>query len=350
MSDTAHRLQPIVFGEYSPSPPLLCLDGAIASIDDLAGRASLLVFYGNCHVPETAQALDTVIRLAPQFQAQVRMICVTPTPQDHLLAARLPERCAIWCDQRARAHKAFGLSLRETPETLWFRPMAFVLDAQLRVRGSWLLSEIEIALAKTAELLRETSPSQPPVQLVPEVFSEDFRARLRRNAAERISVLPSGLAGAFIDDSGLREELTTTLRHRLLPSLARAFGIEPAFLQRRLALRLTPASSLILPMVRDGDERRMSHRLLSVIMPLDAGEDGVLVHFPEYGGRAFPVRPGEALVHSSRLLRTLAPANGIEALVFMPVLHGHASEALADGPEEPVNSPIAPSELYSLAS
>lgn len=357
-SISADALSHIV-GRYLPSVPLLNTAGKRCHTDEFVGKPSLLLLYGGAEVPGASQAFDALaafIECESLADYPVRLIGCdiqgSKTP-DALLLNPLVQS---FTDPGAQCLKALGLEIRRSGTTLWFTPGWVLVDPTLRVIGAWPIEYRAEALSAFRKLSSEPDAvenSARPALIVRGVFGPEFCQQLIAHVEATGQLSPTNFLISYMNEMDMRSTMVDAFRRRLTPSIKRAFGYAPRLLERRLIAKASADSDVKRSAGRDAGIPARQYRKLSVAVALsDTSEGQGGVTLPEFGAEPYRLARGDALVHSSELLRAFSPVHSVPAHYFLPVLHDRepAEKIISDPKFEIFLTPNEPSTAYRWAS
>jgi peroxiredoxin len=227
--------------------------------ESAGGRNCLLLFYGSASHPETAAALQAVLRRRALFDDQrAAFFGVTIDPSDaaERRIAQLLPGIRHFLDYDRAISIAYGASPEGGAPQGEYRPHFLLLDRTLRIVERFPLDAADAALDATAALERAPRQDWAPVIMVP--------AHLRAEVCEQLIQLyqthggePSGFMRdvegktRVVVDTGFKRRrdharsrtsssaarLLQRMRARLSPAITRAFAFEPTRIERYIVAR-----------------------------------------------------------------------------------------------------------------
>ena len=226
------------------------------------------------------------------------------------------------------------------------KPMACLLDENLRILGWWGLGDPAGAAAEVAGLLRAACKeregrlveSPAPVLIVPRVLDEAWCAELisiwRREGAAPTGVEAS-LGGSRVEvvagdskrrrdhvvsDPGLLQRLTSHAGRRVIPELQKAFAYRASRFEGFKIVCYGAEEGGFFHAHRDNLSPATAHRRFGLTVNLNGGFEGGELRFPEYGPDLYRPPPGAAILFSSSLLHEVLPVTSGERFSLLSFL------------------------------
>ena len=226
------------------------------------------------------------------------------------------------------------------------KPMACLLDENLRILGWCGLADAAGAAAEAAALLAaacgqrqgQLVESPAPVLLVPRVLDEAWCAELismwRREGAAPAGVEAS-LGGRRVDvvagdrkrrrdhvvgDPGLLRRLTSHAGRRVIPELHKAFAYRASRFEGFKIVCYGAEEGGFFHAHRDNLSPSTSHRRFGLTINLNGGFEGGELRFPEYGPDLYRPPAGAAILFSSSLLHEVLPVTSGERFSLLSFL------------------------------
>lgn len=207
--------------------------------------------------------------------------------------------------------------------------------------GTGMTALIDDCLAKLhAE--RDAGPVVAPVLVVPRVLEKDVcRALVESfsdwNPAESPMPTEEGLAvnaerkarrDAMIGDATLEKHLMTSIGHRVLPEIAKAFQFRANRFERLKMVCYRAVDSGHFGAHRDNTAPSTVHRRFALTVNLNAGEyEGGELEFPEYGPScAYDVPAGSAILFSCTHAHRVRPVTRGERYALISFTFNDAAE------------------------
>jgi predicted 2-oxoglutarate/Fe(II)-dependent dioxygenase YbiX/peroxiredoxin len=324
------------------------------AIDELAGRHAALFFFNSAANAAVSQALGELAQNLELFDGKRAIMVAVSGDRDDIEKSRFPGARSgqfFLLDQSAKASRQFGIT-QPTADGIAVQPFAFILSPALQVLDIVPLTEPNEFVTRIASALREhlsasAEPETAPVLIVPRIFDREFCASLidlyqaaggrELGAIERADGPSERFDPQFrkrldhhITDEVVLRRCREMLSRRLLPMVYRAFQFKTTRIERYLVGCYDGASGGYFRPHRDNTQPIVAHRrfALSVILN-DAFEGGELA-FPEFGGRTYPVGPGDALVFSCALLHEVTPVTRGRRYAFISFLYDEASHKMRE--------------------
>jgi peroxiredoxin/predicted 2-oxoglutarate/Fe(II)-dependent dioxygenase YbiX len=340
-----------------PAPPFRAdtHDGRPLTNDSLAGRFSVLCFFGSAGVDAMAEMVSDIASNQDLFNGEdFQFVGISIDPDDTDLS-RLPPPGPgvryVW-DLDQSLSQTFGAieppapDLPSTEDSVSFQPLSILLDASLRVIS---VHKIDDPANHPAALTRfvgalpavgAARPAQPqaPVLIAPMVFELDLCRRLIAHF-EEVGGKPSGILedddaqtvlaidptrkqrlDAIIADETLRNMVHARIQRRLLPEIKKAFQFDVTRMERSVVARYETGE--FFGPHRDNAALGTAHRRFAITIPLNAEAfAGGLLRFPEFGPLVYPIPSGCALVHSCGLLHETTPVTEGTRYAFIPIVY-----------------------------
>jgi predicted 2-oxoglutarate/Fe(II)-dependent dioxygenase YbiX len=291
-----------------------------------------------------------------------------------------PQRLAAFAVSREAVNPVRGV---EGPGLMWFfdadtqvsrlyqavdgagaeRPHWLLIDPALRTLSSGAFSEA----ARLADLVRRLpSPDDhagvtlhAPVLIVPRIFEPALCQRLichYESAGGQPSGVMRDIGGrtvgvlddfkcrrdAQIGDEGVRAELRSRIRHRLLPEIKKAFQFEVTRLERYIVACYDAGEGGYFKAHRDDTTLGTAHRRFACSINLNAEEhEGGDLRFPEFGSRSYRPPTGGAVVFSCSLLHEATPVTRGRRYAFLPFFYNEEAASLRAANLRHVASPAS---------
>lgn len=352
------KLQP---GDHAPWFVQRSTSSPHYAFDTVAGRYLLLCFFGTTTHASARQRLDWVAQQRPMFDdSKLAFYGVTVDPGDEAnerLKAQLPGIRHFW-DLDQRVSRLYGaLPMTATPGAQEpFRPLWVLLNPNLQVRQVVTFSEdgsdlatLQQALAALPEVDRFAGMEMhAPVIMLPDVFDAAL-CRTLIGEYEREQREISGFARQrdgrtvqlkdashkvrrdhLIDDAGLRQQIQSSIKGRIVPAIQRVHSFEATRIERYLVACYDSQDKAHFRPHRDNTTTGTAHRRFAVSINLNDEFDGGELMFPEFGTRRYKPPRGAAVVFSCSLLHAVEPVRGGRRYAFLPFLYDAAAAALRE--------------------
>ena len=340
-------------GEPAPDFRAHTQDGQPITKDSLAGRFTVLCFFGSTSVPQMAAMVAEIAGRQDVFNAEDCQFVGISIDPDDANSNQLPEPSAgvryVW-DTSHELSTAFGAVNSPDDEgdagqdAVSFQPLTILLDQSLRVVSAHKIDDPPnhpAALIRFVSTLPAIGPARPampqaPVLVVPMVLEMDMCRRLMAHFDEE-GGKPSGIfeddgaetsltldptrkqrLDAIVTDDNLRNMVHARIQRRLLPEIKKAFQFDVTRMERSVVARYE-AGDFFKPH-RDNAARATAHRQFAITIPLNAEAfSGGLLRFPEFGPTVYPIPTGCALVHSCGLLHETTPVTKAHVTPLPPL-------------------------------
>ena len=336
MQRQSHQLER---GDAAPWFEGAALSGAADyKFDTVAGRHVLMLFFPSAAAKPVSQALALIASNRAIFNdREACFFGITCDPADAELGriARELPGIRFFLDYDRRISAIHGLVHGSKVEPKWV-----VLDAALRVLGTFPIDQGEQAIALLrSELARQSPDLWAPVLAVPNVFPEELCQRLIRKYDDD-GGHPSGFMREVegktvcvvdpdhkqrrdwdIDDEALRAEIASQIKRHLTVPIQRSFQFFPTRIERYVVACYDAGAGHFRPH-RDNTTGGTAHRKFAVTINLNTGEfEGGDLRFPEFGGRTYRATTGGAIVFSCSLLHEATPVTKGRRFAFLPFLY-----------------------------
>lgn len=187
--------------------------------------------------------------------------------------------------------------------------------------------------------------SWAPVLMVPRIFEPDLCRRLI-GIYEAHGGSPSGIMrqvgdrtvgvlndfkrrrDTLIVDEGVKTDMRTRLRLRLLPEIERAFQFKATRIERYIVACYEAAGGGYFRPHRDNTTAGTAHRQFAVSINLNGDFEGGDLRFPEYGPRTYRPPVGGAVVFSCSLLHEATAVTRGTRYATLPFLYDEAGAAV----------------------
>ncbi len=352
-------------GESSPAFRAKTRDGAPISADLLAGRFTILCFFGSAGVPPMAELIADITSNSSLYNGEeCQFLGISIDPDDAETGRLPPTRPGVdfIFDFDMAMSRTFGAvegkSADAPPDdgSVSFQPLTVLLDASLRVITVHRIDDPPnhpAALSRFVASLPAVGaarPAQPqaPVLLVPMVFELELCRRLIAHFEEagghasgvfdedanglttlELDNKRKSRSDAIVIDDSLRNMAHARIQRRLLPEIKKAFQLDVTRMERSVIARYG-AGDAMAPH-RDNATRGTAHRQFAITIPLNADDfNGGVLRFPEYGPLVYPVPTGCALVHSCGILHETLPVTKGTRYVFIPIVYNEEAATLRD--------------------
>ena len=332
------------------------------NFDTIAGRCTVLMFYGSIKIQKNRKALQSVFTDLRQIfddkQAAFFGVCIDPSDPDRGVVDSIPGIRFFW-DYDLRISRLYGATAPEQkpiPEgRLEFRSFTLVLDSRLRVwdfipidsseRHTQNLRESIQSLLEEESATKETTNA--PVLVVPNVFPRHFCRRLislyetNGGSVSGTMTVKDGKTVGKIDrsfkrrcdygivDSGVIQEFRSYLIDNLFPQIRKAFNFHPSHIERYIVACYDGDDSGFFRPHRDNTAPGTAHRRFACTINLNAEEyAGGDLRFPEYSSKTYRASTGGAVVFSGSILHEALPVTSGQRYVTLPFLHDAAAEII----------------------
>lgn len=320
------------------------------SSDDIAGRYSVLFFFGSSRDPAGRAAVDAALQHRSELEQPVSFIGVSLDPAD-AEPGRLPDawpRVRFVFDHDGPVSRLYGAN----PSVWGSGPVAvrrrwFLLDPGLRVVAVFPFEEDgaeRTALFAELERLpaldqRAGVQVQAPVLVLPNVFDAHTCAELialYERSGGIDSTVQRDKAGMSVNqvdptakrrkdhtiaDKGVRVRLHADLQRRVLPEIAKVHHFRATYIERYLIGCYAAEDQAHFGAHRDNSTKGTAHRKFAVSVNLNDDFEGGELMFPEYGERGFKPSAGGAVVFSCSLLHAVRPVTRGRRYAFLPFLY-----------------------------
>lgn len=318
-------------------------------VDGLGGRPLMMLFFGSAGHADLARAVAAAVARADLFDdARASFAGITVDPQDVAQGriARTHMGMRWFLDYDRAVSRDFGAVDADGA----YRPYWLVLDAHLRVIGSFALGQADAAFAALESAVAAVrEDGWAPVALVPGVLEPDVCRMLidlyRANGGDESGIMREVdgrtklvLDSAFkvrrdytIGDGHLGRQLIARISRRLAPMVKRCFQFEATNVERLLVGCYDEQDGGHFKAHRDDTTRGTAHRRFAVTINLNADEyDGGDLRFPEFGPRLYRAPTGGAIVFSCSLLHQVVPVTRGRRFALLPFLYDPAAAAIRD--------------------
>jgi predicted 2-oxoglutarate/Fe(II)-dependent dioxygenase YbiX len=262
--------------------------------------------------------------------------------------APTPDGVTLFLDEEDAVTTGYRLSSTS-------RPMAFVLDANLRVVDA--LSIQDGAPGAKAALLNageEVSPREmdvhAPVLMIPNVLDQETCRMLTQvwtDAGSRETGVEASDAGGrselldvrqkrrrdhVVEDEDLMKQLTSTVGRRVIPEVQRAFHYRASrFEGFKIACYDSESLGFFSPH-RDNLSPSTAHRRFALTLNLNAGYDGGHLRFPEFGPHLYRPPAGGAVLFSCSMLHEVTPVTEGRRFTLLSFLFNRDSSPAGSQP------------------
>ena len=202
-------------------------------------------------------------------------------------------------------------------------PVAYVLDANLRVRDALPFDDGRAVAAAAVELLDELTPDRPAAQIVTqapllvvpdvldaaqcaeliEVWESDHEqtgveATTDGRRAEQVSAQLKRRSDHIVRDADRSRALATTVGRRVMPELSKAFAYRGTRFEGFKIACYEATDRGFFSAHRDNLSPSTAHRRFALTLNLNDDYEGGQLRFPEYGPDLYRPPPGGALLFS----------------------------------------------------
>lgn len=332
------------------------------NFDVIAGRCTVLMFYGSIEIQKNREALQSVFTdLRPLFddnQASFFGVCVDPKDPERGVVDSTPGIRFFW-DYDLRLSKLYGATTPDqkpiTEEPLGFRSFTLVLDSRLRVWDYIPIDSGELHTKNLREsiqsLLEEESAVKEiinaPVLIVPNVFPRDFCKKLislyetNGGSVSGTMTVKDGKTVGKIDrsfkrrldysitDPGVVQEFRSYLTENLFPEIRKALNFYPTHIERYIVACYDGNDSGFFSPHRDNTTPGTAHRRFACTINLNAEDyTGGDLRFPEYSTKTYRAPTGGAVIFSGSILHEALPVTSGQRYATLPFIHDDAAEVI----------------------
>lgn len=270
------------------------------------GRPALLLFTPDAGAPQLADLAASLGDIGPD-RLTVHVVAAKP-PSD----ADPPFRTFVDADGRAASvYRTGGAEL------------AYVLDANLRVRETLPFDDGSALGTAVVKLLSELEPDRPsqqitmqaPLLMVPDVLTPQqcqdlielwesdhtptgVEASTGGRRAEQVSTQLKRRSDHIVADPDRSRALATTLGRRILPELSKAFAYRGNRFEGFKIACYEATDRGFFSAHRDNLSPTTAHRRFALTLNLNDAYEGGQLRFPEYGPDLYRPPPGGALLFS----------------------------------------------------
>ena len=202
-------------------------------------------------------------------------------------------------------------------------PIAYVLDANLRVREALPFDDGRAVAAAVLELVEELTPSRPaaviatqaPLLVVPDVLSPaecselievwesdheqtGVEATADGKRAEQVSTQLKRRSDHIVRDPERSRALATAVGRRVMPELSKAFAYRGTRFEGFKIACYEASDRGFFSAHRDNLSPSTAHRRFALTLNLNDEYEGGQLRFPEYGPDLYRPPPGGALLFS----------------------------------------------------
>jgi predicted 2-oxoglutarate/Fe(II)-dependent dioxygenase YbiX len=228
------------------------------------------------------------------------------------------------------------------------KPIAVVLNPNLRVLGSVVLDESEGVVDSICSILSSGRSSvealevvtQAPVLLIPHVLEEEICQHLMKvweeqghsttgveysNDAQRKDLINPDFKRRqdhTVQDPELIKLLTATIGRRVIPEVQKAFSFQASRFEGFKIACYDAAEEGFFAAHRDNLSPNTAHRRFALTLNLNHGHEGGHLRFPEYGPHLYRPGTGGALVFSGSLLHEVIPVSQGRRFTLLSFLFG----------------------------
>jgi predicted 2-oxoglutarate/Fe(II)-dependent dioxygenase YbiX/peroxiredoxin len=332
------------------------------SFGTIAGRCTVLMFYGSIDIQKNREALQLVFtELRPLFddkQAMFFGVCVDPNDPKCGVVDSIPGIRFFW-DYDLKVSGLYGATtpnqrtLAEGP--LEFYSFTLVLESRLRVWDCIPIDSAELHTKKLKEsiqsLLKEESAAKEiinaPVLIVPNVFPKDFCRKLislyetNGGAVSGTMTVKDGKTVGKIDrsfkrrldydisDSGVIQEFRVYLIENLFPQIRKALHFNPTHIERYIVACYDGSDNGFFRPHRDNTTPGTAHRRFACTINLNAEDyTGGDLRFPEYSTKTYRAPTGGAVIFSGSILHEALPVTSGQRYATLPFIHDDAAEVI----------------------
>lgn len=339
----------------NPAPWFMarCTSNSRFTFHTVAGRYVVLGFVGASRQPLAAEALARLVErrdLFDDMKASFFGVSIDPADEaEERVAESLPGIRWFW-DQDLAVSRLYGAATPEAEDEgrVTYRPFWLVLDPQLRCVFNAPITEVDAVLDFIAAAPDAADHAgvdlHAPVLILPRVFEPQLCRHLIA-AYEAAGGQPSGFmrdvggkTRLIVDpthkrrsdyelvDPGLRQAVSSRIRDRLVPEVAKAFQFQATRMERYLVGCYDAADGGHFRPHRDNTTAGTAHRRFAVTINLNAEDyEGGDLSFPEFGPRRYRAPTGGAVVFSCSLLHTVAQITAGRRFAFLPFLYDEAA-------------------------
>jgi predicted 2-oxoglutarate/Fe(II)-dependent dioxygenase YbiX/peroxiredoxin len=321
--------------------------------DSVAGRYTVLCFFGSAADPANRRVLDDVLACRHVFDDEnVCFFGVSVDPEDEAKSRVqnvIPGVRFFWDFDRS-VSRMFGAAWDTGDEgsPSRYRCFSLVLDERLRVLTFLPFGENPdnhvtqlIEFLKTLPVIPPGAPAGPsaPVLLVPRIFEPEL-CRMLIDYYESHGGEESGfmreVGGMTVhkmdyghkqrrDREILDETLRTATMHRthdrLVPEVRKAFQFHATRIERYIVACYESETAGHFRPHRDNTTKGTAHRRFAVSLNLNADFEGGNLRFPEFGRQTYKAPVGGAIVFSCSLLHEATAITKGKRYAFLPFLY-----------------------------
>ena len=325
-------------GERAPDMVLPTADGTPTRYYAHAGGRPALLVLADAECGARLDGLATGLRSLPDDALTVHVV-----GPESLAGAGLPY--PLLQDTEGKAAAAYRTS---------GAPMAFLLDANLRVRLAVPFDDGGALAMTVASLLPELSWAhreprdvalQAPVLVVPDVLAPEQCDRLIRvweeqgnvatgveastdgGRAEQISAQMKRRRDHVVSDADLSRDLAQTIGRRVMPEIARAFMYRARRFEGFKIACYEASDRGFFSAHRDNLSPSTAHRRFALTLNLNDEYQGGQLRFPEYGPERYRPPRGAALLFSCSLLHEVLDVTENRRFVLLSFLFGDEARA-----------------------
>ncbi len=286
------------------------------------GRPTVLLFAGDA--PRALIDLSTGLAAEHGHAVDVHTIVRGPVASTD----------AVFIDGEGKVHEAYGA--RDG------RPIAVVLDANLRVVDHVVIDDADAATAAVGEAFVRPpaddgvpAPRLAPVLFIPDALAPSWCDRLIERwssegsvetgvetivdgeRAEATDVRRKRRRDHTVTDQQLLRELTQHIGARVFPELQKAFAFQAGGFEGFKIGCYTAQDRGHFEAHRDNLSAGTAHRRFGLTLNLNDDYEGGELRFPEYGPTRYRPEAGEALVFSGSHLHEVLPVERGQRFVLL---------------------------------
>jgi len=334
------------FVQRAPGKPQFAFDTA-------AGRYIVLCFFASAGDPAAKAALKTVgahRRLFDDERLSFFGVSMDARDeQDGRVREHLPGLRLFW-DFDGAIGRRYGVI--PTDAVLDGKPLPtrrfwLVLDPALRVMRLFPLTPDGSERAALFEFLQTLPPLDrfagfpvpAPVLAIPNAFEPAFCRKLieyyetkggvesgfmqehEGKTVMRLDPEQKRRRDCDIEDADLVRETQARVTRRILPELRKVYQFKTTRMERTIVSCYLAEDRGHFRAHRDNTTRGTAHRRFAISLNLNEDFEGGELSFPEYGGQAFKMPAGCAVVFSCSLLHRVSPVTRGRRYAFLPFLY-----------------------------
>ncbi|HZZ33562.1 MAG TPA: redoxin domain-containing protein [Phenylobacterium sp.] len=311
------------------------------SLDVVAGRWIVLMFFGTAGQPATAEGLAVALERRTLFNgADAAFFGVSVDPADRA------QRGLANSDPGVRFFWDFDLAVTRlygAADEANLKPCLFLIDPAFRIAMSAPIEATSVVLDRLEQELADAPAAAQgqyaPVLTLPRIFEPElcealiafyraggatasgFAQDIGGQTVQHIDTFMKRRSDVFIEDQAVLDAIRTRLEDRLFPMVRRAFGWQAQHIERYLICRYGDEERGFFSRHRDDATAGTAHRKFAVSLNLNDGYEGGELCFPEFGPRTYRLPVGGATVFGCGLLHEATPVTKGERFVFVPFLY-----------------------------